>query len=709
MKGQTTIIILAVLFVSLVFIAFMYTDSPISYEGGIKRFSSYSELENFVKAGEESSSVYGTLAAPMAVTRQTVGMETTASSDAGKAESTGTSGGSDYSETNIQVAGVDEADIVKNDGKYIYTVSGNKVVIVDAYPADVAEIVSEIEFDGYPNEIFINGDRLVVMGWEYYYSSGVSIPEIGITAPRYDTTRTFVKVYDITDRAKPVLMRNVSVDGNYYDSRMIGDHVYVISNQYIYYGGGAIPMPTVRTGTSVKTVAASEIYYFDYPDTSYTFTNIVSVNVNNDAEEATSKTFLLGYAQNMYVSQSNIYIVYTKRLREVDYYDRLIDEAVIPNVPYNVQMEISEVRNSNKDDYEKMQDIGEVIQDYIETLTPEQGAIFMKDLEEDVQIVYQDISKELEKTIVHKISINAGSIDYVTSGEVPGYTLNQFSMDESNGYFRIATTTNNWRTESLNHVYVLDANLNIVGKLEDLAHGETIHSVRFIGNKGYMVTFRQIDPLFVIDLSNPASPQVLGYLKIPGVSDYLHPYDETHLIGVGRDATEKGIVTGMKLSLFDVSDVSNPTEISKYIIGERGTYSEALYDHKAFLFDKDKELLVIPVREYGDNYKETYQGAYVFNVDLENGFVLKGTVTHVNETAKEEDEWYYEWNAEVRRSLYIDNILYTLSNKMIKANSLADLAEISKVELPYESDYGYVRGMAVGGVVEDVAVEAVEE
>jgi len=696
MKGQLSIMILVVLAVSMLFVAAIYF-TPASSTDELKRFTSYQQLENFVKANVESSYGYGTFGATTSMVRQTAVAETTAGTDISKTEAAPAA--QDYSETNIQVAGVDEADIVKNDGKYIYVVSGKKVVIVDAYPAEQANILSEIELNGTPEEIFINDNKLVIFGREDYYSSGVGIPEIGIV-PRSYSQLTFIKVYDITDRSNPILKRNIVTEGNYYDSRMIEDYAYVVVSQSVYYGGSEpIPLPVIESDGVTRKISASEIYYFDFPDYSYTFTNIISVNTKNDNEEFKSKTYLMGYTQNMYVSSSNIYIVYTKRLREVDYFDRIIDQAIIPNVPFEIQMKINEIRNSDKEDYEKMQEIGEVIQDYIETLGPEQGATFMKNVQQKVEEVYQEIAKELEKTVIHKIAISNGNIDYVINGEAPGQTLNQFSMDEYNGNFRIATTTNNWRTEALNHVYILDSNLNIIGKLEDLASGERIYSVRFMGEKVYMVTFRQIDPLFVIDLSNPYNPQVLGYLKIPGVSDYLHPYDETHVIGIGKDATEQGRMMGMKLSLFDVSDVSNPTEISKYIIGERGTYSEALYDHKAFLFSKEKNLLVIPVREYEKDYREHYQGAYVFNVDLNNGFVLKGTVTHANET--KEDKYYYEWNAEVRRSLYIDNILYTVSNKMIKANDLVDLSEISKVELPYEDVYGYVRG---GIAIEEVVV-----
>jgi uncharacterized secreted protein with C-terminal beta-propeller domain len=384
----------------------------------------------------------------------------------------------------------------------------------------------------------------------------------------------------------------------------------------------------------------------------------------------------------------------------VDMYDKIIDEAILPSVPADVQSKINDIRSSRiKSKYDKIDEIGKVLQDYVETLSPEQAADVMKVVEERTQAVYVELAKELEKTVVHKISVSGNHIEYKTKGEVPGYVLNQFSMDENNGYFRIATTTGNWgwRANTTNNVYVLDSGMNIVGRLEDLASGERIYSVRFIGDRGYIVTFRQIDPLFVIDLSTPSNPQVLGYLKITGVSDYLHPYDETHIIGVGRDATEEGRITGMKLSLFDVSDVSNPKEISKYIIsGDSGwVQSEALNDHKAFLFSKSKSLLVLPIQISGNRilageYKwESWQGAYVFNLDLSNGFVLKGKITHVNETADTtKPEYYYDYLSQVRRSLYIGNVLYTVSGRMIKMNDLGNIDnEINKVELPQQEQY----------------------
>ncbi|MCK5031543.1 MAG: beta-propeller domain-containing protein, partial [Thermoplasmatales archaeon] len=216
----------------------------------------------------------------------------------------------------------------------------------------------------------------------------------------------------------------------------------------------------------------------------------------------------------------------------------------------------------------------------------------------------------------------------------------------------------------------------------DLASGEQIYATRFIGDKCYLVTFKQIDPFFVIDLSEPTNPEVLGELKIPGYSTYLHPYDETHIIGIGRD-DEK-----VKISLFDVSDLENPIELSKYEIenDDEDWYwaqSSALYEHKAFLFDKEKNLLVIPV---GDYSKES---AYVFDISVEGGIELKGTITHDLEVEPEEeydpwdDDYYYMGNYgnSIKRTLYIEDVLYTVSDNMVKMNDLETLEEINSITI----------------------------
>ena len=298
-------------------------------------------------------------------------------------------------------------------------------------------------------------------------------------------------------------------------------------------------------------------------------------------------------------------------------------------------------------------------------------------------------------------------MSFDAKGIVPGYVLNQYSMDEYNGYFRIATTisTGSWvNRDQHNNLYVLNMKLETVGKIENLAQGERIYSARFTGDKAYLVTFKQTDPFFVLDLKDPTAPTVAGELKIPGYSSYLHPYDENHIIGIGKENNT------VKLSLFDVSDMSNPTEIAKYVIGENADYSDsvALYEPKAFLFDLQKQLLVIPVSvvTYGyvqpiqepsssttpDSGKDIgtsssspiqeskfWQGAYVLNLSSQNGFTLKGELSHQENTTQNWN-YYYGGNDGITRSLYIGNTLYTVSNNMVQLNSLDNLNLLGQVK-----------------------------
>ncbi|MEM5782694.1 MAG: beta-propeller domain-containing protein, partial [Candidatus Aenigmatarchaeota archaeon] len=307
MKKEFTLLIILIFLAFSILEILKLTQQPVQ-QSTLKKFSSYEEFKNFIKSNIESYGIsYPSFAQPMAVTvKQAVsGIGVERASE-------------DYSKTNIQVEGVDEPDIVKNDGKYIYVVSGKKVFIVDSYPPKNARIISEIKFNGTPQEIFVNDNQLIVFGWEEV--SSTNEPKIGIIYPRYQE-KTFINVYDISDKSNPILKRNISIDGNYYDSRMIGDYVYVIVNEPVYYiENEPIPLPTIKSNNILKSIPITDIYYFDFPDSSYIFTNILAINVKND-EEIAIKTFLMGYSENMYVSTNNIYIVYTKRLSEIDFYD----------------------------------------------------------------------------------------------------------------------------------------------------------------------------------------------------------------------------------------------------------------------------------------------------------------------------------------------------------------------------------------------------
>jgi len=603
----------ALLLIAVVGVFAVAKPEPLLLGGNqISRFSSYEELQEFIKTNTQDKS-WGPI-------------RFWAESDAGAALAPAAS---DYSTTNIQVAGVDEADIVKTDGEYIYLVSGwQKVIIVKAYPPEQAQVLSEIELEGTTIGIFINGDRLVVFEEETPYYELPSSEE-KIYAP-YVSPKTFIKVYDVSDRANPQLQRDLSADGQYISSRMIGDYAYVVINEPVYEQDDELNLPKISCGDEEREIPATDIYYSDVSDYYYMYTKIIAINTQNDDQEPTYETILLGASSNVYVSLNNIYLTFPVWGTDIS---------------------------------------GREVWDF-------------------------------QKSSIHRIHIEGNEIEYVASGEVPGMVLNQFSMDEYEGYFRVATTT--YQEASRNHIYILDMDLNIVGSLEDLARGETIYSARFMGERGYLVTFEKTDPLFVIDLSDPSNPQVLGELKISGYSNYLHPYDENHLIGIGKEAVEAeegdfAWYQGIKIALFDVSDVSNPVEVGDpYVIGERGTDSPVLWDHKAFLFDKSRNLLVIPVlvaeidrSEYPEKVppdaygKPVWQGAYVFHVSLDAGLRLEGKITHIENIAEPEKDYYYFYSSfSVTRSLYIGDVLYTISDAKIKMNSLENLDYINELKLP---------------------------
>jgi uncharacterized secreted protein with C-terminal beta-propeller domain len=701
------IIILA----GLIFIAIRNSNIVISSDN-LKTFSSYEEMNSYLKEKTaESLSDY------LSEFGRGVGIASTAES----------AGASEYSTTNIQVEGVDEPDIVKNDGKYIYTVSGEKVVIVEAYPASEMKILSEIDVNKSVVNIFLNGDNLVIFseGTDYAlypYETCVemksSINDEGGCGGYYDS-KSLVQIYDIKDRENPALEKEITLEGSYNDARMIGDYVYAISKEYIYTNNFIRPYYSVG---DVKTeIPIDDIYYFDVEDDSYVFTIVSAINLDNN--EINNKVYLIGYSSEMYVSQNNVYLTHLKTISSKDYQNEFIEEVYLPLLPENEKEKIEEIKNSDKTGWEKWNDISEVVMNYSDSLTGEEKSQFDESLMKRMQDFEVKIQKEYEKTVIHKINIDGSEITYKNSGEVPGDLLNQFSMDEFDGNFRIATTTGqvsrSGESTSLNHLFVLNEELNIIGSVEDLAPGERIYSTRFLGNRAYIVTFKKVDPLFVIDLSNPTDPQVLGYLKITGYSDYLHPYDENHVIGIGKETAggdeHFSWYQGIKISLFDVSDVENPTEVGKIVIGDRGTDSYALYDHKAFLFDKTKNLIVIPVmlaeinkskyRECNESELEDYyrweycltdhtygeyvwQGAYVLNINLDDGISLRGKITHKdNETVESGFRYYYYDKYSVKRSLYMDDILYTISDGKVKANNLETVEEISKVELPYSQAY----------------------
>jgi len=714
------------------------SSSSLNYyggNGGIRRISAMDSIGSGVMEKSFDS------AAPVSAPTSNSG------SPQGNAGNFDGDGVSDYSITNVQVEGVDEADIVKTDGDYIYAVSGNTVFIIDAKKL---EVTSKITFKAQPSEIYINANNLVIFGNDYGNDK--------IMTMYPSKSFTYFKIFDTTDKTNPIEVKTLEMEGYYSNSRMIGDYIYILTDNYLpYYAnyekGGIVPVLLDGEGKTVG-VAFPDVYYFRMPYQSYKFTTISAINVADLEKDVTREVYMLSDTQNVFVSQNNIYLTYTKYISEYDLVLDVTKEIVLDKLSDAEKTRIQKIEAVDSDvlsDTEKRTKIMQIVEGYVTQLTNKEQEDLQTELKAELKSRYENIANELEKTVIHKISIDQDKIEYQKSSEVPGRVLNQFSMDEKDGFFRIATTkdrtwsyiwsiindnsassskdavVSNEQTneqKSYNNMYVLDSDMSIVGKLENVAEGEQIYSVRFMQDRAYMVTFEQTDPLFVIDLSDNTNPKVLGQLKVPGFSNYLHPYDDTHLIGIGQDTKENkygGIVTsGLKLSLFDVSDVANPTEVDSYKVGDIGSTSQALYDHKAFLFSLDKNLLVIPaeIRETAkDNEywgKLSFSGALVFHLD-ESGFKLEGKVDHSDATDKKnmnDQYWYSNYETSVKRSLYIDDKLYTLSNKYIKANDLSDLTNEDSLELKQDEyvvsggyDDGYSGSSGSGIVPMPIAVK----
>ena len=632
------------------------------------------------------------------------GMETQASTSADSGKSSQNIG-ANYSKTNVQVEGVDEADIVKSDGKYIYAIAKNRLVIVDAYPAQGGRIVSETDLNGLsPQEMFIFSGKLLLFssanGYGYYGYDAMP----AVKMPARWGGGSVVQLYDITDKAAPKLGKEIEFTGNYLTSRLIDGKAVFVINSYpnYHYGYGAVQgadrgsgsgssgasgaasgansiIPLMREEGVEKPIAQPQDIGYIPPMPVQSFVTIAMIDLDSGIVE---KETFAGSAQAVFASETNIYITSTAYLP--------------PQIPV-----LREIDGAQK--------------------------------------ISRAIYGDYESTVVNKFNFSQGKISFIGQGSVPGQVLNQFSMDEYSGNFRIATTVNNYEFggQQKNNLYVLGPDMNLLGKLEGLAPGERIYSARFMGKKAYLVTFKKVDPLFVIDVSDPSEPKVLGKLKIPGYSDYLHPIDENHIIGIGKDAVDSGYgdfawYQGMKMAIFDVSDVSAPKELHKIIIGDRGTDSYALRDHRAFLYDAQRQLLVLPIelheipegqkgQQDGIDAKITqgpgagstganvaapsttispqgismppaygepvFQGAFVYKVTLEKGFEELGRITHVGAQEELKRGYYFDYSYMVKRALYIEDVLYTLSDQMLRANMIPSLEGITsfrfaKEELP---------------------------
>lgn len=498
-----------------------------------------------------------------------------------------TSSNKDFTDTNVQVQGVQEADIIKTDGDYIYYIRGNMIYIVKANKGDT-EIISKIECEEekgkntYIQEMYVAKDKLLVVrnvflllrSDDYYeesYCNKYNMGQIG---------SVYIDIYDISNKEKPQKISSLGQSGNYLSSRMIEDKLYVCTNKNVNFNNVKKDdkntfIPEIFENNQEILIDSKDIY-IQKDSKESRFLVMASIDLENPKKLLQTKA-ILGSGQDMYVNQSNMYIVSTRT-------------------------------------------------------------------EEDKNI------KSYKSDIV-KLSLNDGNVEYKCSASVDGTILNQFSMDEYDGYFRIVTTMTNRNVNKgefrvtdnrTNGLFVLDENLNIVGSITGVAKGEKVYSVRFDQDIAYFVTFKNIDPLFAVDVSNPKEPKILGELKISGFSEYMHPYSDNLLLGLGKEADESnGRVLGLKLSMFDVKDKTNIIEKDKKVFEEYD--SSSFYNHKAITIIKEKGIISFPV----------YEGYLIFKYSEENGFNLIKQI---------EDDYQYSLDT---RGVYIDGYLYLLSETRI--------------------------------------------
>jgi len=513
-------------------------------------------------------------------------------------------GGGPASETEVQVQGVDEADIIKNDGKYLYVIHRDKsdvVTIIDpSNPSDM-KVLSEIKLvsdDGYDasaDEIYIKGDRLIVAANLYTNENNPIYFKFDSICCFYGSgeTRTGVQIYDISDRANPKLVSSYSVEGGYVSSRMIGNEMVLISNYLVplYNDDETLKnecIPSYWYNSKEYKVPADKINILENNEEN-TYINVLKFDVTADSEEPDVAS-VLGGSDNVYCNATDLYLARWNYVATRDSYD--------------------------------------------------------------------------EYTEIFRFDITDG-VKYVKSVKIEGGILNQFSMDEYNGYFRIATCHRN--EQSI--ITVLDKDFNQVGKLGGIAKGESIYAVRFMGNTAYVVTFFRTDPLFVIDLSDPTKPSVVGELKIPGFSSMLYPYGENYLIGIGVDGDEDGTNGNLKVSLFDVSDPKAPKEISKAIINGYAD-TPAAYIHKAFLRFGDTGEFAIPVNGDGSNYLCSFK-------------VEDNKISAYKKYVCDNENSYYAY---MERGAYIGNTVFTLSNLGLTAFDRDSCEILSEIEMRSEDE-----------------------
>jgi inhibitor of cysteine peptidase len=652
-------VLLLVTLLIVVLVAFYYRfpqesgKGPLGRVGGdfkMAKFSSDEEFNEYLKKSRETSSFFGaelfSLEADDVVGAPSVGM--------GRG-STGLSETSvdRISQTNVQVGGIDEPDILKNNASTIFfspsrsgrvdtffreplimpgiSIEEDRLIaplppelqrvetkVIKAFPPSEVNKISGINRTG---EMLLDGNNLIIF-------SGNEI--VG---------------FDVSDTANPAERWKYAFDNSKTSSQLVTSRlkdgkIYLVTSTYI--SGNPCPMPVFEGQMSVS---CTDIYYpVEIVSTDSTFTVLRIDPASGEIEDRVS---FVGSANStvVYMSNNSIYITYTYSKSYADIFSGFIFEKGRGVLPDELLVRFATIQGYDISDSSKFQEFFVALERYYSGLGADEKKQIENELENRMKEYGEEYAREFESTGIVKVSLSG--LDISESGTVPGKPLNQFALDEYNGDLRIATTVGHsfGLSESFSDVYVLNDKLRIRGSVEGLGLTERIFAVRFMADKGYVVTFRQIDPFYTLDLSEPDNPRMVGELKIPGFSAYLHPLDENKILGVGREGAN------VKLSLFDVSDFANPIEVDNYVVKEFS--SEVLNNHRAFLLDARHKLFFVPAG--GSGYVFSYEG---------DRFELKKVVGEIN----------------VQRALFINDYLYVVGNEIVVINE-SDMTEVNRISI----------------------------
>ena len=549
------------------------------------------------------------------------------------AEDSGSAGPATYSGTNVQEQGVDELDWVKTDGRFIYMLNGDELAIVKSWPVDEAEKVGRLPLDGQLRSLFIQGDRALVLSY------------VATDRGQSGTRATLV---DLRDRTRPRVLRTLDMDGWMTSGRLIGDHAYLVMN-----ANTAVPQEVWNLLYSGD--IALEPYPWDGSPGAQRMAlekrrRQLTPHVARILQKQGRDERLMRYSdsQSGWMPRSGTLLSCSDIHTDGDLHETGLLSVVHVSMSDPSQApQASAVMGGGWTVYASLDNL------YV-AANSNWGWWFWGGAYEP-------------GTDIHKFQLNDGDVAYSASGHVDGWLMNQFAMSEYDGNLRVAATAEDWwwgrgsgGQGSLVAVLADDneGRLRTIGQVDGIAPGEMIYGVRFDGDRGYVVTFRQVDPLHVVDLSTPEEPVVRGELQIPGYSSYLHPMGDGYLLAVGMDGTESGLSGGVKVSVFDVNDMDDPQEVQKFVLqnGNGWAWSEALWDHHAFNFSNG--VLAIPysasVYDSNSGYWGYETGMAVLKVDPMKGIKELGSVNHDQLVPA------HTWNG-VRRSFTLEDTLVSIS------------------------------------------------